>query len=185
MSLKSKLLSLIGTGEGLGKLADKIIDSRYTKEERAEMDYKVLEMAELSRARSEEVDHLEFMKQLEMYEKEQELHQQDRVNARSREIEITKLDGATWLQKNFSHVVATVFALFAFTVIIIVLTGNAKADERTQERIMTIAEYVMVAIISYYLGSSIGSSRKQEVIERKGTRSSVDAGNKKYEAETE
>lgn len=93
------------------------------------------------------------------------LEQEDRDNARQREIEMAKTDAPT-LSKIIVPLIAIVWVGFSFVIYILTLSGTFEATSHIQEGVITDITHIAILIVGYYFGSSKGSKDKQKHIHR-------------------
>lgn len=90
----------------------------------------------------------------------------DRGSARSREIEIVKTEGASWLNKNIVPVLAIGCLSLSFLLFYQVFwIGVGDEKKEVLIYILGVLSSMDMAILTYYFGSSSGSAKKTMMIE--------------------
>lgn len=162
-----KLLDFITGIGGVDKVVDsidKVIDNNiYSKEEKAADALKAQELFESNQARRENLDQERFKLELESHLREQELILSDIQSSRSREVEITKSDNVSWLQKNTTSILALLVITYTFVLWTLILFKQY--DPKTSESmIIGGLTSITTQIIGYYFGSSLSSKSKDDII---------------------
>lgn len=109
----------------------------------------------------------EFSKLYELSLKELELINEDRADARSREIEVLKTKEASWLVKNIVPLIAITWTVFGMTIFIMVLTHKLSIDKGIIMLVINSVSNIVFMIVGYYFGSSEGSKLKTEKLTEK------------------
>mgnify|MGYP003479678416 FL=1 len=154
-----------GNGETAKVIGDIVDKATYTKQEKAEDTAILQKEIEEAAYRAAQLDALNLQRAEENYLKEIALDLENTTNARSREIEITKIDKASWLQRNITPILALVIILFTFTMWTLILFRNYE-PKTNESMIIGGLTSITATVIGYYFGSSIGSKEKDNAIKK-------------------
>jgi hypothetical protein len=162
--LIGKILGTDGVVDAVKETTDKLLDQRYTKEERARDSIRVLEMHEASRNASEELDSENLKFALDFLERERE--DAEKSVQRAREHEIAMQGNGSFLSANAPMIIGLLVIIFGFSILLVILFAKPPIEDRLSERVIGLVEYLLIATVSYFVGSSVSSSRKNDIIER-------------------
>lgn len=137
--------------ESVGKIID---NTTLSKEEKASITEQTVE--EVNR-HLEAIDTIE----LEMFK----TTVNDTKSARQREVSVANTNTG-WLSKNIGSLLAIIATVIFSTIIILVLTKSVKANETVTSSIITGMFAIEMVILQYYYGSSRGSSKQQESMDK-------------------
>lgn len=139
----------------VGKVVDKALTylpSSLTEEQRETFKVKVKELA---------VEEARLVVEAEKVEA------QDRASARGREVEALKAEGAGWLNKNIVPVLAVGCLALSFVLFYQVFWLGVEPDKKeVLVYILGVLSSMDMAVLTYYFGSSSGSAKKTEMINR-------------------
>lgn len=99
--------------------------------------------------------------------KELELINEDRADARNREIEVLKTKEAPWLVKNIVPIIAIIWTVFAMVIFILVLDHKLEVDRGIVMLVINSVSNIVFMIVGYYFGSSEGSKYKTDKLTEK------------------
>ena len=71
-----------------------------------------------------------------------------------------------WLKRNIAELIALFLFLFAFYMFKIILLKETKADATTTASIVESIKAMLLIVIGFYYGSSIGSKNKSEQLNK-------------------
>lgn len=92
----------------------------------------------------------------------------DKANARDRELKSQNTDNKSWIYKNINPLLALLVVIVSFGFFGIVLNFDFSKDPAKKELIIYLVggvQTIVTMVMSYYFGSSKGSSDKSKVIE--------------------
>lgn len=162
--LLGKILGTEGVIDAVENITEKVIDSRYTKEEKARDEMKALEMLESSRNASEELDSENLRYAMDFLENEQ--REAEKATQLAREYSLAIQGKGGFLLVNAPIVIGLLVLIFGFSILLVILFAEPPIEDRLSERVIGLVEYLLIATVSYFVGSSVSSSRKNDIIER-------------------
>lgn len=96
------------------------------------------------------------------------VHQVDRASARQMQAEALKSEG--WLARNFVYLYALIITFLTFGFIFLIVFDVVNLHQKSERIVDTVLGFLLgvslSAIIQFFFGSSQGSSKKQEQIDR-------------------
>jgi len=93
--------------------------------------------------------------------------QLDTQSARNREVEINKIEKASWLSKNVGPVLAIVTVSLTFILFYMILFKDISETSKQKDiliYILGVLSAIVTQIFSYYFGSSAGSKDKMQIL---------------------
>lgn len=88
---------------------------------------------------------------------------QDRASARSREVEMAKAGRKEWVPQVLAM---SILVAFGFTMYVVAFWVVPEPNKESFAHVRGIVETLIVAIVSYFYGSSAGSRRKSEQLDK-------------------
>jgi len=139
-------------GKVVGGLVDKFLPASLSEEKKEEFKLKAGQLV---------VDEMKASVELE------KIFSEDRGSARAREVEINKTEGSSWINKNIVPALAIGVISLSFILFYQVFWVGVSPDKKeVLVYILGVLSSMDMAILTYYFGSSSGSARKSEVIEK-------------------
>lgn len=161
--LIGKLLGSDKVIDAVKDTTDKLLDQRYTKQERAQDEIRVLEMHEKSRNLLEEIDNDQFHELLSFMEQERKDAEQYRQSAR--DFDVKRQSSSDFLQRNASILVGLTLIAFCFSLILILVLADPPIEARLSDKVLDMSSWIILAVTGYFLGSSQGSAVKNRLLE--------------------
>ena len=161
-----KLLSVLFGGDNPLKTVSDIVDTYvYTKEEKDANDVKAQELTQEYQYRREQLDQQRIALEIDNYLKEKQIDSENVKDARNREIEVTKSENSSWLQKNIAPILALLVIIYTFVLWTLILFRNYE-PKQSESMIIGGLTSITATVIGYYFGSSASSKMKDEYIQK-------------------